>query len=460
MDNQTYEQEIDLKDLMFVVLHRWRGIILAAIIFAVLLGGYKLASASFSTGSEVTVEEQQNDYADEMKLYESTRALYEQDIERLKMSIESLEEYYKNSLLMHISPYNMTVASADVFVVKDEAAVQEGAAGISFSLSDRADAVLKAYETVAKQAEGIQTVGGEPADPRYVQELIKTDVDYESNLLTITVFGENADNAEEVLAAVLKNVEAGETEIQDALGSHTRYVVRRDPAIITDTELASARQDFSSSITNLQNSLTEKETALEELEPPAEGTAAPASGLRDGIKYGILGAVLGAFVAVFGICVVFLMSDKLHSAKDIKNRFGLKILAVFSKPARKGVLSGIDSWLDRMEGNMMRRPADVYELMAVNVKNYMEAGREILVIGSVSGEKLEEVAAELRKRIPGADILAGHDMGSSVETLKMLPEAGQIVLVEEREQSKCEDIQSQLEIIRSLDKTVVGCVVL
>lgn len=86
MDNQTYEQEIDLKDLMFVVLHRWRGIILAAVIFAVLLGGYKLASASFSTGSEVTVEEQQNDYADEMKLYESTRALYEQDIERLKMS--------------------------------------------------------------------------------------------------------------------------------------------------------------------------------------------------------------------------------------------------------------------------------------------------------------------------------------------------------------------------------------
>ena len=199
MDNQTYEQEIDLKDLMFVVLHRWRGIILAAVIFAVLLGGYKLASVSFSTGSEVTVEEQQNDYADEMKLYESTRALYEQDIERLKMSIESLEEYYKNSLLMHISPYNMTVASADVFVVKDEAAVQEGVAGISFSLSDRADAVLKAYETVAKQAEGIQTVGGEPADSRYVQELIKTDVDYESNLLTITVFGENADNAEEII---------------------------------------------------------------------------------------------------------------------------------------------------------------------------------------------------------------------------------------------------------------------
>ena len=38
---QNYEQEIDLKDLMFAVLRRWRPIILIAIIFAFLLGGFK-----------------------------------------------------------------------------------------------------------------------------------------------------------------------------------------------------------------------------------------------------------------------------------------------------------------------------------------------------------------------------------------------------------------------------------
>mgnify|MGYP000547317598 CR=1 FL=1 len=37
----TYEQEIDLKDLMFAVLHKWRPIIVTAVIFAVLLGGFK-----------------------------------------------------------------------------------------------------------------------------------------------------------------------------------------------------------------------------------------------------------------------------------------------------------------------------------------------------------------------------------------------------------------------------------
>ena len=37
--NSTYEQEIDLKDLMFAVLRKWKQIILVAVVFALLLGG-------------------------------------------------------------------------------------------------------------------------------------------------------------------------------------------------------------------------------------------------------------------------------------------------------------------------------------------------------------------------------------------------------------------------------------
>ena len=39
--NNNYEQEIDLKDLMFAVLRKWRPIIVIAVVFAVLLGALK-----------------------------------------------------------------------------------------------------------------------------------------------------------------------------------------------------------------------------------------------------------------------------------------------------------------------------------------------------------------------------------------------------------------------------------
>ena len=48
--NNVYEQEIDLKDLIFAVLHRWRMILAAAVVLALLLGGYK-ALRTYKIGS-------------------------------------------------------------------------------------------------------------------------------------------------------------------------------------------------------------------------------------------------------------------------------------------------------------------------------------------------------------------------------------------------------------------------
>ena len=83
-----------------------------------------------------------------------------------------------------------------------------------------------------------------------------------------------------------------------------------------------------------------------------------------------------------------------------------------------------------------------------------------MILGSSSVDKTVEIAEELKKRVPGVEIRVGRDMGTSAETLRLLPEAGQIILVEERGISKYGEIQNQVEVIRSLDKAIVGCIVL
>lgn len=42
MNAEEYEQEIDLKDLFFYMLYRWRLLLLAAVIGAAALGGVKV----------------------------------------------------------------------------------------------------------------------------------------------------------------------------------------------------------------------------------------------------------------------------------------------------------------------------------------------------------------------------------------------------------------------------------
>ena len=54
--NNNYEQEIDLKDLMFAVLRKWRPIIVIAVVFAVLLGALKTVKGIRQLGDEEYVK--------------------------------------------------------------------------------------------------------------------------------------------------------------------------------------------------------------------------------------------------------------------------------------------------------------------------------------------------------------------------------------------------------------------
>ncbi len=63
--NNTYEQEIDLKELMFAVLHKWRIILALAVALALVLGGYKAVTSYMEQNDEETAQEAQEEYEKE-----------------------------------------------------------------------------------------------------------------------------------------------------------------------------------------------------------------------------------------------------------------------------------------------------------------------------------------------------------------------------------------------------------
>lgn len=458
MDDQNFEQEIDLKDLLFAVFHKWRGIILAAIIVGVLLGGYKLVTGLISKNTESATQEIKEEYSEELDLYKKSNEMYDHDIEFMKEKIKSLEKYYTSSVLMQINPYNKCVATADVFINVDMPEITNGTYLLT---SDTADSILKAYESGIKRADGAGALSGIVIKPEYLRELITTNVDYQGNVLTVSVTYKDEAGAKQILDALLGGLKKEHGNVQQMLGTHKAIVMNERTGVTTDQELENKQQACSDSLSALRQSLADKEKALKALKPPAlpSQLSAPAR-LMSGIKYGILGIVLGAFLSIFCNCVVFLMRDKLNSDKELKNRFGLRILGVFAQVPKVRLLMGVDRWIARLEGKSSRKPSEVYEIMAVNVRNYMKEGKKILLLGPVAHDKMTEIAEELRKRLPGVEIQVGQDIEHYAETLRILPEAGQILLVEERGKSKYGEIQNQIDVIRSLDKDIMGCVVL
>ena len=95
-NNSTYEQEIDLKDLMFAVLHRWRPVLLVAVLLAILFGGAKAALTYRAQNDPEKVAEAEKTYRDDLELYEKNKETAERELENLKTDIENQQEYMEN----------------------------------------------------------------------------------------------------------------------------------------------------------------------------------------------------------------------------------------------------------------------------------------------------------------------------------------------------------------------------
>ena len=467
MENQTYEQEVDLKDLILAILRRWRSIIVVGILMAVVMGGY--AAVSGSRAGEGESEDGQQTYEDALALYESEKTGLEMEIENLEMTLEGLSAYQENSLLMKISPYNKPVASAEVYIDAADSQVMR-------SLAKAYTAVLKNENTLEKLYQIL------PLEDQYLLELFSVDsylqgmvtVEYaaDSSTVTSTYYGEDInmlsikatagdqETAGLLLEALLGEMESSEGKLAASIGPHTLNVVDEGISAVVDMELAKKQQDNRDSRSQLTTALENSQTAYDELEEPAVPSAGGVSMGRV-LKYVVLGGAVGVFLMAFAYCVVYLMSDKIHSEKDLKSRFGIKILGVMPGSGVGKHTFFIDQWLYRLEGrNCSGQMEPAYDLAAANLKNYAGEAKNLLLTGTVGEEQMKELAQSLSRRLPGFVLTVGKNMAEDVDTRKKLPDCDGVILVEKAEASRAGAVQQEIEMIGNVGKEIVGAVVI
>ena len=168
----AYEQEIDLKDLMFVVLHKWKITIAIAMVFAILLGGVKGALTYRSESDPEVIEQREEDYQNALIQYERDTAAYNREIKNLTEDISNQEDYLNNSVLMNMSPYDVCEARADLFIKTD----YEIMPGMVFQNIDYTNTILQAYQSVMTSTAFLEDVTRATGlKPQHLQELISVE---------------------------------------------------------------------------------------------------------------------------------------------------------------------------------------------------------------------------------------------------------------------------------------------
>ena len=332
--NNNYEQEIDLKDLMFAVLRKWRPIIVIAVVFAVLLGALKTVKGIRQLGDEEYVKKNQDTYVMNLDQYNSTKGRLEKEIENLQQNIESQQEYKDHSILMNINPYDEYVETATFYISTDYAIMP----GMMYQNPNTATSILKAYMSIAQNGEMYNYVLGKMNNKigiRYLKELVKIVPDYDNNMLDITVIGDTRKTASDVRGYIKDSIASSKDSITEAIGEHEYNLVDESQFVTVDLELDKTQTEFSANMDQLDISLKQKTKELSELAEPKNNLLSKGSVLKSAVKYAVLGGVLGAFIAVFFLCVAFLMSDKLVNEKELKRRYGIMVLGVFRRNDKK-----------------------------------------------------------------------------------------------------------------------------
>ncbi len=455
-----YEQEIDLKELFFSILYRWRTIILIAVFFSLFLGCYKIASGLHSQQNAEAVAESREQFELDMASYERNLASYTQDVENLQKSIENQETYNERSVLMKIDPYHKPRASADLLVKLDEMEWVKYPDGLN---ADPTDSLVRMYASnLVQQLDWSELEKQTGVEALYLKELVSVGTDYSSNMITLEAIYQDEETAELILNEIISQMKARYREFSSMAGTHTISVVNQSVGTITDTGLEDRQKQIRDRVTTYQKNLEDKETALEELEEPSLPTELSKKKVaKEGIKFALIGGVGGAFLVAFYFCMIYVLSGKIHTDEELKDRFGIKILGVFSLPVKTGIFSSIDRWLERLEGKAVR-PTDqeVLERIGLNIGNYAGPAKKVLITGTVMEDRLEELAGLLSELLPEIQLISGGDMNREPDTLRLLAECEAVVLVEEREISSYQKIQKEKEAIDALKKPVLGCIVL
>lgn len=452
--------ELDLKDLMFAVLHKWRPILAVAIIMAMLLGGAKGISTYKKQNDPETAKEVMTTYQNDLELYEKNKATYEREMENLRTDIANQQEYLDHSIWINMSPYDVCEARADLYVSTGYQIMP----GMDYQNRDNTDTILQAYQSLLTSSAVLEDVAKQVGtEPRYLKELVDVTIganqDGQLNrMLTIDVKHTTKKKAQEVLEKFLDHLDDMHEQISNSIGEHTVSTVNESVSALVNLDLADLQRQQTEKLTALNDSLKTKQTDYDALKEPDEVESSQIAALKSAIKYGILGGILGVFLMGFGVFVAFIMSDKLYSAKELRYRYKVKVLGRLSKVGKKA--GAIDTWLNRLEGRACNVAVETeYRLIAANIKNYADGMKTLLVTGDVASDILTGAAAALGKELTEIRVISGNSMLEDAETVKKLPECDGVVFVEQCGMSKYSALELEIERVKDLGKSVVGCVV-
>lgn len=426
----------------------------------------------------------------------SIAILTDQKKELIRKQAE-LRSYMDQTVLLQIDATAKPLAEKQYQVVYD-------AAGAEALFRDPADEILSAYTqqlTLIGAGSGLSEQLGIPE--KYLDELFSVRCDADSNMIFVQATGVDEPMAKAVLQAVCGLIESREPEMDSRYRPHALMPLEESYRTVVDEGLANTQSNrystlnsynsqiaacdaqilnYTTTIDNLNSSIAAAQQQIEDAndaitdlqdevrkikrkiitdgleEKIAAKAPSPLRSVKDGVKFGIIGAVVLAVLAAGLYFIIYLMGGKLHTASDLSYLPGLPVLAVLNRSGKQK--NFIDKWIyDRRNHGLALPDPAILQTAAVSLRKLIGEDTKVAVLTSLSADVLSGITGELRALLPAVTFVPVAEAARSAAGAAELNGADAVLLYEQREESSLNDIEAELTQTALLEKRVLGVII-
>jgi hypothetical protein len=413
--------------------------IAAAVVLGLLLGGAKAAKGFLDLQDPEKVEESIREAELAQQNYDIAKSQLQNQMAEYNRQIEEHQKYQENALYMKIDPYAVYRESADYLVTTD----YQIQPGMYFQTPNWISPVLSAYRTIANSV----TMKDLPAEARAglseewdadtLDKLLSVVIDENTGLITIIATPDTKERAQAILKAVREKVEASKEIVTEAAGEHNIALIAEKSVITVDQNIISAHENQQKSIATLREAADKAGEKYNKLIKPKNKSISTGNIIKSGIKYAVLGGIIGVFLCCFIYGLQFLMNGKLNDIGSIKEQYRTRIIAVLPRERKTGV---IDRFLDEIDG---AGGSGITAEALLHIVSASLSGAEnpnIAIAGTVSEDVRKKIADQLNQS-DNITICNAGDILTDPVAVQKVKSVDSVILVEAKNVSSMSDIE-------------------
>lgn len=497
------ERKIKVSEIILRCLLKWRMIICFMLIFATLLGGIGYYKSVKYVEEQKKISLNENEKIDYEEKLQSLGLNDEQvdDAEKVagilygyELSYAQQQEYMADSIYMNLDGNKVPTITLCYYIdnhYQTEYPVIE-------SKDTTGDIKLAIYakihcdEIYNEIAQELNIKGKE----NYIGELITLNDTVENkdvaladgtNTLALTLLGADQTSVSDMSLIVQKAIADAVPEMRKVFGDFEIKKISENYSLVYNGELINLQKSAATNLLGMRNNIADMKSKLDasvlnyaelrlrQLMEQSDSTEVKELTALNkqtielspqiNKKYVVFGAFVGALIVVAWIVLGALLNDTLVDERDLELNFEQNVLGKIRMPKKekKRIFSCIDRlivelWSGKEEKISLEESIHiVVAKIILSIKNDKKLLITTTSIDDYGIESIEKLISELKNQGIHSEFVTNFLTDSKA----MLQSADyeKVLVVETVRKSKYRDIDNELQVLESLNKKVIGCMV-